>query len=255
MPIVCWGNLAKSADSTQRIEQSIQAYIEGHDENPNAHMGADYALGAHRLATELDHLEGSVSFYHLVMNQIVCMVAFESLDGWISQGSNYPGLLGALMSTDGASPVDKSWLYTDSKYSIGIDPAKNPFFQATVAMVDTTGYTGRVGFGAPGSGEGIGCFGFKLTNNKIYAEWWETDETQHTHELTGLAASGIHCYRAYHNTALDKTYFYVDGVLEYTLNGSLNPDGCGKIFEFYLERTTASQRYMYPIDFLFQQDR
>lgn len=56
MPIVCWGNLAKSADSTERIEQSIQAYIEGHDENPNAHMGEDYALGAHRLQIEIDHL-------------------------------------------------------------------------------------------------------------------------------------------------------------------------------------------------------
>ncbi|MFA6335629.1 MAG: right-handed parallel beta-helix repeat-containing protein [Bacteroidales bacterium] len=56
MTVVCWGNLAKSADSVQRIEQSIQAYIEGHDENPNAHMGADYSLGAHRLQTEIDHL-------------------------------------------------------------------------------------------------------------------------------------------------------------------------------------------------------
>ena len=66
MPIVCWGNLAKSADSTQRIEQSIQAYLEGHDENPNAHMGTDYALGAHRLQTTLDHPYNSVGWYHIL---------------------------------------------------------------------------------------------------------------------------------------------------------------------------------------------
>jgi parallel beta-helix repeat protein len=60
MVIVCWGNLAKSANETTRIEQSIEDYIEGHDENPNAHMGPDYALGAHRLAVMLDHAPYSV---------------------------------------------------------------------------------------------------------------------------------------------------------------------------------------------------
>ena len=66
MPIICWGNLAKSAESTERIEQSIQAYIEGHDENPNAHMGADYALGAHRLQATLDHPYNSIGWYHIL---------------------------------------------------------------------------------------------------------------------------------------------------------------------------------------------
>lgn len=60
MPIICWGQLAKSADDTTRIEQSIGEYIESHNEDPNAHMGADYALGAHRLAVELDHLPYSI---------------------------------------------------------------------------------------------------------------------------------------------------------------------------------------------------
>jgi len=60
MPIICWGNLAKSADDTTRIEQAIMGYIEGHDANPNAHMGEDYSLGAHRLSVEIDHLPYSI---------------------------------------------------------------------------------------------------------------------------------------------------------------------------------------------------
>jgi len=60
MTIICWGNLSKSADSTQKIEGAISEYIETHDENPNAHMGADYSLGAHRLQVEIDHLPYSV---------------------------------------------------------------------------------------------------------------------------------------------------------------------------------------------------
>lgn len=65
MPIICWGNLAKAADDTLRIEQSISDYIEGHDENPNAHMGPDYALGAHRLQAVLDHAPDSVYPEHV----------------------------------------------------------------------------------------------------------------------------------------------------------------------------------------------
>jgi len=64
MPIICWGNLVKAADDTQRIEQAIDEYIEGHNENPNAHMGENYALGAHRLQTVLDHSPYSIFNLH-----------------------------------------------------------------------------------------------------------------------------------------------------------------------------------------------
>ncbi len=66
MAIVCWGNLAKAADDTQRIEEAIQDYIQSHNEDPNAHMGEDYALGAHRLETVLDHPYNSVRWWHML---------------------------------------------------------------------------------------------------------------------------------------------------------------------------------------------
>jgi len=65
MAIICWGNLAKSADDTTRVEQSIHHYVQTHDENPNAHMGEDYSLGAHRLQTMLDHPYGSIYPFHV----------------------------------------------------------------------------------------------------------------------------------------------------------------------------------------------
>ena len=65
MAIICWGSLAKSADDTTRIEQSIQHYVGTHDENPNAHMGEDYSLGGHRLQTELDHPPNSIHYFHV----------------------------------------------------------------------------------------------------------------------------------------------------------------------------------------------
>ena len=60
MAIICWGNLAKSGDDTTRVEQSIHHYVQTHDENPNAHMGEDYALGVHRLQAVIDHAPYSI---------------------------------------------------------------------------------------------------------------------------------------------------------------------------------------------------
>jgi len=65
MPVICWGNLAKAADDDSKIEQSIQEYVMGHDENPNAHMGEQYALGAHRLQNILDHPYSSIYPWHV----------------------------------------------------------------------------------------------------------------------------------------------------------------------------------------------
>ena len=95
MGIICWGNLAKSADDVTRVEQAIQDYIEDHDWNPNAHMGDDYALGVHRLQTVMDHLPSSVYPEHLnpdisniVRKKQVSDVALIE-DEWVSVPSLY----------------------------------------------------------------------------------------------------------------------------------------------------------------------
>jgi len=65
MAIICWGNLAKSADDTQRIEQAIQGYVEDHNENVNAHQIEGSSLYMHRVNSELDHLAESVKNFHI----------------------------------------------------------------------------------------------------------------------------------------------------------------------------------------------
>lgn len=65
MPIICWGNLAKSADDTLRIEQSISDYVEGHNEDPNAHQSYGSSLYMHRFDSILDHVYQSVQKFSL----------------------------------------------------------------------------------------------------------------------------------------------------------------------------------------------
>lgn len=60
MAIVCWGNLAKSAESITKIEQSMEGYVSGHNQNPNAHMADGYSLFEHRDQPIIDHVFYSV---------------------------------------------------------------------------------------------------------------------------------------------------------------------------------------------------
>jgi len=60
MAIVCWGNLAKTADDVIRIEQSIEDYVSGHNQNPNAHAADGYSLFEHRTQDVIDHTFYSV---------------------------------------------------------------------------------------------------------------------------------------------------------------------------------------------------
>ena len=256
MPIICWGSLAKSADDNTRIEQAIAEYIETHDENPNAHMGADYSLGAHRLATELDHISGSVAFHHLVMDSYNAMISFESFDGWILEGNGSAGILGATIYTDAGAPDDTASISSRQFSGGGPDASKNPFFQATVSLVNNTDQTGHIILGNLQTEDDSLLFGFKYTNSTLYAYWRDAASVDHTHEISGVDVIGNHCYRAQRDSTLDKTYFYVDGVLKYTLNGDLYVGAQTGFAEFYIKKTGGvSQRTMFLIDFLFQMDR
>ena len=55
-----WENLAKNALDSQNIQQAIAENIDIHNDDPNAHLGADQALQSHRAAEIIDHLAESV---------------------------------------------------------------------------------------------------------------------------------------------------------------------------------------------------
>jgi hypothetical protein len=256
MPIICWGNLAKSATETTTIDSEISDYIETHDENPNAHMGADYSLGAHRLAVELDHASGSVGFHHLVMDSITGMGFFESLDGWATHGSLSVGVFGIMVRPSTSDDNDEAYLWPGKLIgsSLSMDPTKNPFFQTTVILGSDTSqlvYFGLGVFGLDDSWDGIG---FKVVNANLYA-CWSIGGTIHTHAISSVTVNVLHCYRVNVDSALNKIYFYVDGVLEYTATTYFPTALNTHLFHWYIKQTSASLRFLYCADWLFQEDR
>ena len=123
MSIICWGNLGKSAVDAQKIEQAIDGYMSGHDRNPNAHMGENYSLGAHRLQLILDHTDSSV-------NASKVAYIIDDQDGDITYSGTWSSVTNSIQFYHRSyhlsnTPTDYAE-YTFSGTRVGIFAAKGP---------------------------------------------------------------------------------------------------------------------------------
>jgi len=254
MPIICWGNLAKSADDVIRIEQAIEDYVSGHQQDPNAHMATEYSLGAHRQVEELDHVDGSVGMRKLPINKIVGVSCFESIENWSLHGETSGGINNTSIKTN--PPDDWARLYTPFPAApVKLDFSKNPFFQTTVVFMQDTAQEAYIVAGAEPSAAKDDSFGFYIHDALLYA-YWTKGGAQYTEQITGITITDLNVYRAFYDTTAEKLYFYVNGVLEYTAEANLPTDTNDKTFSYYLfSDVGADLRQMYMIDFLFEIDR
>ena len=255
MAIICWGNLAKSADSTEKIEQSIEAYVESHNENPNAHQIEGSSLYMHRINEMLDHANGSVQMAHLSKDSHIGMSAFESLDAWNTLGIVNSGIFGAQIQTDIAGDGDTAYMVTNSKSgSPYVLFESSPFFQTTIRFGSLSNVEIYITVGdVKVDPDGTTGFGFKIVNDQLYA-WWNVFEGDNT-ELLQTIVPVNYTLRCYMDSELGLIYFYVNGVLKYTANTGIIYDGTIQYFLYWIKTTDGTNKAIYPKDWLFQQDR
>lgn len=254
MAIICWGNLAKSADSTERIEQAIEAYIETHDMNPNAHMGEDYALGVHRLQTVLDHMDGSVNLAKMPNTRMIAICAMESLDAWSYSGNYSMGLMCTEFKISSGS--SHGYLRTPSLAKrVKLDFSKNPFFQTTISVHQTTDHDIYIVAGAAPAESKNDSFGFHIDTTTLYA-YWTSGGVQHSSEIAGIDLNEFNVFRANYNTTEGKLYFYVNGVLKYSTTSNVPTTTNYRIFTFDLISPDTTGNYTITIaDIWLEMDR
>jgi hypothetical protein len=255
MAIICWGNLTKSANSTEKIEESIQGYIESHDENPNAHMGADYALGVHRLQAVLDHADGSVLLRSFAKDQVTASTCFESLDGWMLYGTASSGILMAKLLTNIAGGKNPAFLCTFHQIQPElIDFAKNPIFQTTIRINTVTNVISSMTCGSHIYNPSDDFFGFMISNNELYA-WWFSGGVEYTAEIGTVEVDTNYCLRATIDSINGIISFYVNGVLLHSQSTHLPTVNNDYVFEYSVESTDANNKAILMSDLQFQQDR
>ena len=267
MAIICWGNLAKSADDTERIEQSIQAYVEDHDENVNAHQVYGSSLYMHRVNEILDHLDGSVNLQKLPIDKIIVISSFESTDMWFYQGSFAHSLFNLYLIMGGAKNM--AYLYTGdftNSDSIKLDFSKNPAFQTSVAIPQDADQEVFIIAGIePTEGARLkglfptisvdDSFGFKVVDDALYA-YWTKSGVVHTQSIAGIDITNLNIYRAVYYSSTPKIEFYVNGVLKYTATANLPDTNNNFLFDYSIFNTVGNgDRDLHMADFWLQMDR
>ncbi len=255
MAIICWGNLAKSADDTQRIEQSIGSYIEVHNEDPNAHQVEGSSLYMHRVNERLDHALGSIDLAYLAKDKVTFLSAFESFDGWdLSAATSVERILNSGINT---SAVANNIAYLQIARQIGtmqFKPAKNPFFQTTVRVFGSTDVLATFGFGADYTTATYDKMGFKVSNSTLYA-YWTSGGVEHTYEIEGITTTDNNIYRCYIDNDEGMMYFFVNGVLKYQTDSDLPITNSDYIFTYFIKTLTTEIKGLVLCDLLLTEDR
>jgi len=257
MPVICWGPLAKSAQDSTTIASYIAGKILEHNVNPSAHGLDGYAVYNHRLATLIDHLDGSVSLQKMVRDYYVAMIAFESLDGWSVSAGVTNEILNLLIQT-GTVINTTRYVFTVPDF-VAINWDKDMFFQASIKVVYNTD---QIVYWVAGSSQVVGVlsnFGFKVVDGTLYALHTVTDggEVEYTTEITGITITDWNIYRAEYDQDAGEIRFYVNGVLKVTHDSNIptSADNDDTMMSFEIKNTAGANKVLRVADLLWSRKR
>jgi len=249
MPVLNWGDLAKSQEDPETIEEAIARIIAEHNDDEESHLGEGQSLEAHKGAEIIDHLQGSVLGDKFSNREFFLSFPFESLDEYSKSGAGISNDIAGYRLETGATINTERYLkalaqYSNTYYNIGRDVT----FQFYAHFTSITNQIAYILAGGNIIEEGAPGVGFKVLNGTLYAVesvWGVEDFIDYTSEITGIDITGEHIYRVQTITAENKAYFYVDGVLKATLTLHTNDDVGLVMWSSYLKNTAAEQKYVW----------
>lgn len=282
MAIDTWGDKPKSQIDNSTVDEEIDAKIDDHLADPDAHLEAGQSLQSHKASEIIDHLaksivedkiddlaissrcittdqivgkdirtatdvgstvdgvkmvptgiemwqdgekkvdipvsgdpsfSGNVKVGSLSYNKFTLQLAFQSLDGFTTDGSVavvFPILeLDPAPTTGSVASIYDGGDYVNAAF---VDMAKNPIFEVVACVAGTFHNTVFVGMGQVLDGEGIG---FKIVGTTIYAFWVDEDYTVHTSSLGTFSPDFWTSLRVEVDNGV-AVRWYINGVLKYT---------------------------------------
>lgn len=186
------------------------------------------------------------------------ITSWESLDGWNVSGtgsaSNGWGVL-ALQTTS----IANSFVEIDNEgIGIrGIDFDNNsPYFQTYLRFESNSDQIAYFTIGSnPLSGDPIG-FGFKVSNNNLYAVYYDIDFNETSFQIIDVDITENHIYRA-EMVSGETLKFYVDNVLKHSANYDADsfPSSSNPVqFCFSIKTLNTSIKRLYCENLLLSQD-
>lgn len=249
MTVVTWDTMAKKVDDKTTIQELLDSSLLAHNQDPSAHSQADEPIYEHRTDEQLDHLDGSVGLKHLYKDSILIMSCFESLDGWTLAGNKSINIFSAGIYTNATANHISSISMWDTSLSDVLNFSKNPFFQTTAYIDDTTNIEVYILCGRYQAGNNNDSFGFKYVSGTLYAVW-TYDEDEYTQEISGIDVTVRNVYRAVIDSVNDTLTFYVNGTVRHTLTADLPNVNDSYMFNYRIKTLENVRKDMHFSDLM-----
>lgn len=257
-PNWAWGNLPKSQIDSETIEQAIARLIIVHEADPNSHMGPGEAIENHRQSEILDHLARSVYTDKFAHDRAEFNTNFESIDSWQKTGGAV--LLGPnqVTLTTLASSNNFQWL---TQLVQGLNSyiwklSNLPYWRTRVFFRDNTNQYAYIVQGQPDpdpDNEPWG-YGFKIENNNLYAIYYDAS---HIEQKTAIPGFNLALFNVYACEIISTTHikFFVNDILVADLDGITLYNNYGSFLYYFIKTTNASSKYMEIQDLIYNEER
>ena len=213
MALPLWGQLQKSLEDNETIEEAIIRLIQAHNDDPDGHNNEGQSLYKHKVETVLDHPVGSVLADKETTREDVRNYALITGENWTFAGQgSYRGFPGLTITVDGNDSVSsaridtaKPWLevFNEEDYSQSVQ------FSLAEQKEDGT-YSWRFGnFATPGSN----FYGYGFEYDGTYLRGVNRDNV--TTETTGaleISMEDMRVYSADYDAQTNLITYYVNGV-------------------------------------------
>jgi len=243
-----WSTMPKSATDNETIEEAIARIIEEHNDDNESHLGVDQSLQSHKVSEIIDHLLGSLVADKLSNREFIFNFLFESLDNYICSASGLNVDVGGFKLDTGSTINTPRFMRATSQYSRAYfkEDRESSFqcFAYFSAITNQLGYITLGGNKEYGDPPGVG---FKIINGTLYAleaVWGDPDFVEYTEEITGVSVNSFHVYRVHVRADDNEIDYYVDGVLESTLDLHTSEDVGLQLFNISIENTAAEQKQL-----------
>jgi hypothetical protein len=259
--MITWGQLAKSQDDPEKVEEAIARMISEHNADPEAHLGEGGSLRSHKMAEIIDHLARSVVRDKLLEYQ-TWKLSFESIDGYSKYLPGTAQLIPQIqalvfLNSEVLNHVARLWV--GEVYNVPLVITKNPCIQFSmkVRFPDHTDVYVVWGSDNPIGNPYVKYFGFKTKHGqpqKVFGCYRVSSTQEVEVEMSGVSPNQPHFYRAEVLNQGATLLFYVDGNLKASVSPQWGSWDTDYLFSISLKTFIEESVEHYFWNFTIEQD-
>lgn len=236
MSLPLWGELQKSQDNPETIEEAIIRLIGVHNDDPTSHLGEGRSLEAHKTEGVIDHPAGSLLADKRSEKEIWRYYLCRPSEGWQTNGEETYDLDSGLYLRAYENNPNDTWAFLNSIVmgQTGDLEKYSRIFQSPVRILDAeSGTEFRLGMYAGTGNPPLGLY-FDYASGVLTARAKSSTSDFQSSAIT-VDISELNTYRIFLEAELEAVLFFINGVQVASLD---IPVGMGnEIFQLRFEIT------------------